>query len=238
MDLPIREGIGKVGIRFADQALENNYNVYIPSIVISISEHKRLSAKLPVYGGSIYTRWGRSTCLENAKLIYKGQMVGPDVYSAGGGSNFQCLPMDPDLAPSEAGEGSIFNQLRPTYVVSNEKSGPLAHSQHLPCAVCEANQRVSQVTMPGKSRCPDEWSLEYSGYLMSPATTWPNDHKMEYVCIDSAPESISSKRGSITTPWYGEALYYATAQCSGDSRLDICPPYKDNQPLQCVICTK
>lgn len=208
------------------------------SHIVCLAEHSKLAASLPVYGGSVYTRWGRSSCPEDAKLIYRGQMVGPDVHSEGGGSNFQCLPTDPDLATSKAGLGSLWNQLRPTYVSSVEKSSPLPHSGHLPCAVCEATQRVSQVSMPGKSRCPAEWSLEYKGYLMSAATVFQSNHKMEYVCIDSSPDTIRSKTGSITAPWYGQVLNHATAQCSGDSRIDYCPPYNQNQPLQCVICTK
>lgn len=202
--------------------------------MFSPQEHSKLAARLPVYGGSVYTRWGRSSCPNDSKLIYRGQMVGPDNFSVGGGSNFQCLPTDPDLATSKAGQGSRWNQLRPTYVSKNEISSPMPDSQHLPCAVCEATQRVSQVTMPGKSRCPAEWNLEYQGYLMSAGTVFHNNHRMEYVCIDSSPETIRSKN----TPWYGQILYHATTQCSGDAKIDYCPPYIENQPLQCVICTK
>ena len=166
-------------------------------------------------------------------------MVGPDAYSVGGGSNFQCLPLDPDLAPSEAGTYARYNQLRPVHVSVNEVNNgnkALPHSQHLPCVTCEASQRPAQMMIPAKSRCPSGWNSEYKGYLMSSATATSNNYRMEYVCIDSKPESIRSK--SSPTKWYGAVLYYATADCDGDNNIDYCPPYKNLQPLQCVVCTK
>ena len=37
-------------------------------------------------------------------------MAGPDVDTVGGGSNYQCLPADPDLAPSSAGTNTDRNE--------------------------------------------------------------------------------------------------------------------------------
>ena len=60
------------------------------------SEWTQLSMSLPTYGGATFIRWGRLACPNSSTMIYKGQMAGPDYLSSGGGSNYQCLPEDPD----------------------------------------------------------------------------------------------------------------------------------------------
>ena len=61
-------------------------------------EWKQLSASLPSYSGATYIRWGRLSCPPSSDMIYRGQMAGPDISSNGGGSNYQCLPDDPEYS--------------------------------------------------------------------------------------------------------------------------------------------
>ena len=204
----------------------------------SSTEQLYLTASLrSVFGGAAFTRWGRKSCPDKSKLMYWGQMAGPDNYKInGGGSNFQCLPADPETAKELVGQISVYNHLRPVYLSATEKANVLSDSKHLPCVVCEATQRPSQVMIPAKTRCPSDWKLEYIGYLMSSASTIGSNSKTSYICMDSKPESLKAK--SSRTDWYGSMLYHATASCDGRGALDVCPPYKEDQPLSCVVCTK
>ena len=40
----------------------------------------------------------------------------------------------------------------------------------IPCAVCLATIRSTQIMMPGTYECPSGWMREYYGYLMSHGT--------------------------------------------------------------------
>ena len=46
--------------------------------------------------GIIYIRWGKKTCPEAVNLVYSGQAGGNYYSNKGGGSNYLCLPNDPD----------------------------------------------------------------------------------------------------------------------------------------------
>ena len=51
-------------------------------------------------GGTVYIRWGHDQCPSTAQLMYSGRAGGPHFDHTGGGSNPQCLPLDPNfLAP-------------------------------------------------------------------------------------------------------------------------------------------
>ncbi|XP_067943413.1 uncharacterized protein [Watersipora subatra] len=45
-------------------------------------------------GGTVYTRWGRTTCGSDAMLLYKGFSGGARYSDLGGGGNYQCMVND------------------------------------------------------------------------------------------------------------------------------------------------
>ncbi|CAM1154593.1 Uncharacterised protein r2_g4322 [Pycnogonum litorale] len=45
------------------------------------------------YGGTTYIRWGRRGCREGADTLYSGGYSG----HAGGGADYQCLPLEPQF---------------------------------------------------------------------------------------------------------------------------------------------
>ena len=47
-------------------------------------------------GGAVYIRWGRKACPGGVHLVYSGQAGGNHYTNKGGGSNYLCLPNDPD----------------------------------------------------------------------------------------------------------------------------------------------
>ena len=54
----------------------------------------------PRKAGTVYVRWGHEECPSTAQLVYTGRAAGPHYSHSGGGSNPQCLPLDPMfLAP-------------------------------------------------------------------------------------------------------------------------------------------
>ncbi|XP_036366811.1 uncharacterized protein LOC118767012 [Octopus sinensis] len=60
--------------------------------------------------GSLYTRWGRTTCPPYSKLVYEGVVGGQHYTHTGGGSNLLCLPNDPIWAnyTTEVEEGGYI----------------------------------------------------------------------------------------------------------------------------------
>ena len=51
----------------------------------------------------MYVRWGHDHCPLTAELVYAGRMGGPAYNQPGGGSNLQCLPMDPSYLTAISG---------------------------------------------------------------------------------------------------------------------------------------
>ena len=47
---------------------------------------------------ALYIRWGHNNCPKTAEVIYSGKMAGSNHKGNGGGSNAQCLPVDPEYS--------------------------------------------------------------------------------------------------------------------------------------------
>ena len=110
----------------------------------------------------------------------------------------------------------------------NAVIGKPIHEQDVPCAVCEARNRKSQLMIPGRKTCYDGWSREYWGYLMS--SRHSNKQQMNFYCIDADPEFLTG--GSANTNGY--ILYLVEIREKGN----IFPPYVNGRELPCVVCTK
>ena len=54
-------------------------------------------------GGTVYVRWGHDQCPLTAELVYTGRMGGVGRHQPGGGTNPQCLPMDPSYLTAISG---------------------------------------------------------------------------------------------------------------------------------------
>ena len=48
-------------------------------------------------GGTVYVRWGHNRCPSTAQLVYSGRAGGSEHIHSGGGTNPQCLPLDPNF---------------------------------------------------------------------------------------------------------------------------------------------
>lgn len=50
---------------------------------------------------------------------------------------------------------------------------------------------VLQMVVYGRRSCPDTWTVEYDGYIMSSAVS---QTRLMFECIDSEPEYIEGRR--------------------------------------------
>ena len=171
-------------------------------------------------------------------------MAGKEFRSVGGGTNYLCLPDDPqyDLQHVFDIPGARYHDfLRGTRY---RGFGDSITNRRVPCVACETDQRVNRIMMPAKTSCPSgDWTLEYKGIISSMAehdrqgdTDLFDDryYATSYVCVDSDPETLGV---NITYP-EGSLIYLVGADCSGSGALKGCPPYEQGPALPCVVCSK
>ena len=182
--------------------------------------------------GSVYIRWGHDECPSTAELVYSGRAGGPYYTHGGGGSNPQCLPLDPNfltpISGNQAARGYMYGAEYETFTDSNSH----VHGRHtlsVPCAVCHVSNRTAVYMVPAKYTCPIGWTREYYGYLMT--SYYGSDrHRTQFTCIDTAFEwvvgSSENKEGLL--------FYFVEGRCGSLP----CPPYDNTRELSCAVCTK
>ncbi|XP_014779273.1 uncharacterized protein LOC106875578 [Octopus bimaculoides] len=186
--------------------------------------------------GSLYTRWGRTTCPRNSILIYDGVVGGQFYTEGGGGSNLLCLPNDPiwaNYTTEVEAAGRIYGSeyqldTYPTKKLFSFANTKEIHEHNVPCAVCLTQLSAVVMMLPARTKCYSGWKTEYSGYLMSERFDHPGRH--EYVCVDHAPEADPAGYRDEN----GALLYFVQAICGSLP----CPPYFNGQELTCVVCSK
>ena len=81
--------------------------------------------------------------------------------------------------------------------------------------------------IPAKYTCPDGWTREYYGYLMSEHV---DNSRSTYECVDVSFGSVAGRESGLN----GGHFYHVEAHCSGMA----CPPYNNFRELSCVVCSK
>ncbi|VDI20211.1 Hypothetical predicted protein [Mytilus galloprovincialis] len=80
--------------------------------------------------------------------------------------------------------------------------------------------------IPGRENCYQGWKKEYNGLLAS-------DHyasrASSFICVDKQPDYVPGGQENKD----GRRLYFTSTKCGSLS----CPPYKDNQAVNCVVCS-
>ncbi|XP_035668363.1 short-chain collagen C4-like [Branchiostoma floridae] len=184
-------------------------------------------------GGAVYIRWGRTSCDESTGTVkvYSGIAGGAFYNNKGGGSNFQCLPTDPEWGRYEDGtQGWKSFMYGAEYQLDTNVPYDKAtfHDHDVPCAVCYSLSRHAQLMIPARKTCPEGWMREYGGYLM--AERYDQDGRTEFVCMDGEPEVLPGGEAN-----YNGALFYPVEARCGSLP---CLPYVDGRELTCVVCTK
>ncbi|XP_071124077.1 uncharacterized protein [Mytilus edulis] len=164
--------------------------------------------------GTTYIRWGRKQCPNNnTELIYSGFAGGSHYTDPGAAAEYVCLPPDPNYVKTSGGEygrmiGAEFDS---NFFAAN------ANDEDVPCALC----RAERATLVG-------WKIEYYGYLAS--GNHVHAAATAYVCVELNPEYII---GGVDQH-LGKLFYEVLSRCGSLK----CPPYIDNYPLTCVVCSK
>ena len=113
---------------------------------------------------------------------------------------------------------------------TQERNQPLSSvgSHNVPCAVCFAATRDTILMIPAKLTCPTNWTLEYTGYLM---TEFYGHRRSTYECVDKDPESVSGLNAYTTNSAF---FFHVEPNCGGLS----CPLYDAQKELTCVVCSR
>ena len=181
----------------------------------------------PSGGGAVYTRWGRTVCpsTSGTELVYEGLAAGSDLSQSGGGANYLCITKEPIYISTTV--PSFYS-----YLYGSEYQHPVfnsLHDQNVPCAVCHTSQRSSKLMVPGTTTCPQSWTEEYEGYLMTDHHT--QKRNAVYECVDKDGEAVPGEQHNTN----GALFYHVVADCSTGLP---CPPFVANRPIICVVCTK
>ena len=81
-------------------------------------------------------------------------------------------------------------------------------NQNPPCAVCEVSTRSKHLMIPGTYDCPNGWTTEYSGWLVSGA--YGHKARTMYVCLDKYPDTVDGEGRSTN----GALMYHVEVQCN------------------------
>ena len=175
-------------------------------------------------------RWGRTQCLERRgiRALYYERAAGSPFNQRGGISDLLCLLEIPEYG--EYYKDGVQGHL-PVAGTEFETRGddPLAAvlSANLPCVVCHAIARSSAFVKPAAQSCPEDWTTEYRGYLMSGNI---KGHRESTLCIDEYPEGVCGEEEGGD----GAVLYHMVA---GKDGLEI-PVHHRNREISCVVYTK
>ena len=167
------------------------------------------------------------------ELVYDGLTAG-SFYNNGGGANYICtvngddVEYHPEATTANDNEAILFAT---EYQAGSGQALSALNQQNAPCAVCEVTTRSKQIMIPGRYTCPDTWTVEYSGWLMTSQAD--NDHERSvFICVDKTPEIVAGRAANNN----GAVLYHVEASC-GTGQLP-CPNYDAAKELACVVCTK
>ena len=162
--------------------------------------------------------------------MYSGRAGGPHWNQNGGGSNPQCLPMNPNFLTGVSGQirAFIYGAEYETHTDSNSH----VHGRHdhdVPCAVCHVSNRTAVYMVPAKYTCPTGWTREYYGYLMAERSL-SSHHRSQYTCMDVALKPATGSSANKD----GLLFFFVEGRCGSLP----CPPYDNTKELSCAVCTK
>ena len=175
----------------------------------------------PTSGGATYIRWGKSSCpgVTGTELVYSGIAGGSQHDQDGGGSNYLCMPIDPEYSSTLTYAAGIQDS-SPIHGAEYEHPVQGTHNHNVPCAVCRVSTRPTVVMIPAKASCPPSWTREYYGYLMA---SYKGHRRTTFECVDKAGNTN------------GALFQHTEATCSTGLP---CGPYNNYKELNCVVCTK
>ena len=139
------------------------------------------------------------------------------------------MPHDPDSLPSDfptttySGHTAYLFGAEYQFTYKN-----VAIDDDVPCAICKVTPATTTMMVPAKLTCPQNWTLQYHGYLG--ASYYTSDHASEFICIDNDPEYFERSRQLNSD---GLLIYPVRVVCGSLP----CPKYKDSQYMPCAVCS-
>ena len=184
---------------------------------------------------------------DSRSALFEGYAAGPHWSQAGDGSNYLCLPEEPQwktyLEGNHAYSATGYMHgvqyglwsdatYRNSIFDSSNSGGVDLLEQAAPCAVCYAGGRSTTLMIPARTECPDGWTAEYSGYLMSEShgSTHGERRRSSYLCWDEAPEIAADGAANSDQ----SVIYPVEVQCGTLS----CSKYVTGRELACMVCSK
>ena len=164
-----------------------------------------------------------------------GHVGGADHNDKGGGVNYLCLPHYPEWGSRREGldewhskvyGGEYESAGAPFLSLHNNGEQTLYNIDPL-CAMCFVPNRSAQIMIPAKRTCPEGWTMEYRGYLVTDLNKFSSK---DFVCLDEAPEGLT---GSYAN--HNGAFFMLVEGVCGSLP---CPPYVNGWELTCVVCSK
>jgi len=123
---------------------------------------------------------------------------------------------------------SAFGNQNSPFFERNSGSSPLG-DKPASCAVCYVTGRSAMLMIPARTQCPDGWTTEYAGYLVSDSKHDGNRKRSSYICLDEAPEVAIGGTAQDQAVIYPVEVSCGTLPCS---------LYIDGRELACVVCSK
>ena len=182
-------------------------------------------------GGAVYVRWGRTSCPtdQGTELLYSGRAGGSMRNHQGGGANYLCMPNDPDHMQYDSGVQGVSTIYGVEYRPHSSQPFMNVRNHNVPCAVCYTATRDTIVMIPAKIYCPVNWTIEYTGYLMS--SRKDTQYRSMYECVDKDPESVPGLNAETEM----SAFLHVEPVCTGSFS---CLPYDAGKELTCVVCSR
>ena len=180
-------------------------------------------------GGTVYVRWGYNQCPSTAQLVYSGRAGGSHYQHPGGGSNSQCLPLDPNFLTPISGTQHRAYMYGAEYETNTDSNSHIhgRHNTDVPCAVCHVSNHTAVYMVPAKYTCPSGWTREYYGYLIA---EYYKNSRSQFTCVDTAFKSVVGSSANAE----GLLFYFGEERCGSLP----CPPYDNTKELSCAVCTK
>ena len=207
--------------------------MYLTVYVVSYLTIILLGQKGASNGGAVYVRWGHDQCPSTAELVYKGRAGGTYYSQSGGGSNTQCLPLNPDYYQVSISGRKRRSLLYGAEYQTNTDSNSHVHGRQefdVPCAVCYVTQRSTVYMLPAKHTCHIGWTKEYHGYLMAEWSESNNHHRSQFNCVDQDIKVVPGTGANVD----GLLFYFTEGRCGSLP----CPPYDSTREISCAVCTK
>lgn len=157
--------------------------------------------------------------------IYLGYAAGGLHSEKGSSQDILCATQNPIFGKTSGPDyGHLFG-----VEFDDNFFAPQGNGEDIPCAVCQRKSKGSSIMIPGTTTCYPGWNIDYHGYL---GTANPGHVTgSEYICIDINPEFLVA--GELNTN-AGRLIGAVFAKCG----ILKCPPYHDNYPITCVVCSR